>query len=611
MKKRILCIALAAVMLLSLSMGAFAAQSSISVTIDGSEVEFTADSGVPFVDENGRTQVPLRAVMEQYGCDVEWDSASNAAVITKGSDKVIVPIGKSWILVNSRTVAMDTAALVQNGRTYLPIRPVLEAFGANVEWDNGKVSVSSPANGAFENIYVDKNGDLIFELSNGNKINAGSVSGGRDGRDGTDGRDGVDGSDGVSVVDAYVDNSGNLIIALSSGRTINAGNIGAGGSMSGLTFADYSVGTRFYLTQPAGEFSVYIDVSNSAYTVVFSDVYYELTAKRDYTDRDAWLSEDGAARFLPYEVTMHITGYTDSALAGKELTVSFSDAGYGSWYYEADIAGDGSFEMDFVQGSDGKSIWYAPKTLILNRVTIEKNSSDPDPKPNPGGTDIPEDILEMIKACAGEWAAAPKAVITLKEDGTLIYKGVEYMPEYYGSGDQLIAYVGEEGLQFIFSISDGEMLAADSATMYYKGRTWETVTLTADNWLDYYELTITTEFVNDAFGEYDYVNISTCYTLKEEYAARLDGSLKSAVDVKYSCDRSRSKYTVDVPAQTVSWSQAEGSVYTDDNIVSATFLGVRSLWLSGNYLSGTSGEAYFYSNTQVVNAQGTLYLINN
>lgn len=143
MKKRVLCVLLTLALLLAPATHVFAAQSEVAVVIDNQPVSFTSDSGWPFVDANGRTQVPLRVVMEQYGCQVAWNSTDNAAVITKGGTTVVVPVGQPYILVNGRTVAMDTAALIQDGRTYLPIRAVLEAFGASVVWDNGTVSVAS------------------------------------------------------------------------------------------------------------------------------------------------------------------------------------------------------------------------------------------------------------------------------------------------------------------------------------------------------------------------------------------------------------------------------------------------------------------------------------
>ncbi|MEG2000849.1 MAG: MBL fold metallo-hydrolase, partial [Evtepia sp.] len=55
---------------------------------------------------------------------------------------VHVPIGKPYIIVGDKEVPNDTAALIQNDRTYLPIRAVLEAFDAYVSWDATQNSVA-------------------------------------------------------------------------------------------------------------------------------------------------------------------------------------------------------------------------------------------------------------------------------------------------------------------------------------------------------------------------------------------------------------------------------------------------------------------------------------
>lgn len=601
MKKRILCITFAIVMLLSLSTNVFAVQNDISIVIDNQKVEFTANSGKPFIDKNGRTQVPLRAVLEQYGCKVEWDGTINAAVATKGSNKVVVPIGQPYILVNGKSIATDTAALVQNGRTYLPIRPVLEAFGANVEWENGKVNVTSPANSGFENIYIDKSGNLIFELSNGNKINAGKVS---------NGKNGSNGSDGISIVNAYVDGSGNLMISLSSGRTINAGNIGVGGNMNGLTFADYAVGTKFYLTHPTGAFSVTVYPQNVPHTVNFTNVYYELTEKRDISDADAWFSDkDGTTDFIPYEVTMHISGQTDTSLAGSEIKVTFADVVSGSWEYTSKIATDGTFEVSYAQGFNSNPIWYSPKTLMLKTVSVWKNSIEPAPDvPEP-----PEDFSNLIANLAGDWVSSPdnpNDIITLKEDGTLIYEGVEYTPDYkYLNPSQiqkLRATIEKNGesIRFDFFIDYNE-LDVDNKP-YWKERTWDTIILTPENWLDYYELKSSNEFKYDAFGDFDIVEIDTYYELKQEYAERLDSYLTKSVDIKYSCTGNYADYTVDPSNQTISWSEPSRSKHYEE-----TSSGIKRMRLLTPRLYDTNGKGWYYTYDEIIKVSGTLYLINN
>lgn len=108
----------------------------INVTINGKAVTFTQSSGQPFIDSANRTQVPLRQTMEAFGCNVSWDSITKIATVSKDGTVVQVPIGKGYILKDGKMISNDTAAQIVVDRTYLPIRAVLEAFGAYVEWDS-------------------------------------------------------------------------------------------------------------------------------------------------------------------------------------------------------------------------------------------------------------------------------------------------------------------------------------------------------------------------------------------------------------------------------------------------------------------------------------------
>ena len=142
MKK--IALALAAVLSMSIAVPAYA---GIGVTIDGNSVKFTASSGSPTVDENSRTLVPLRAAMEAYGCKVSWDEPSKTATVSKNDGIVQVPVGENRIIVNGAKINTDTKAKIIDGRVYLPIRAVLEAFGASVGWDQTSqcVTVTSPS----------------------------------------------------------------------------------------------------------------------------------------------------------------------------------------------------------------------------------------------------------------------------------------------------------------------------------------------------------------------------------------------------------------------------------------------------------------------------------
>ena len=132
---------LSLVLLLALSSVTAFADEVVIINIDSVKVEFTEVLGFPFIDENNRTQVPFRAVLQKFGAEVDWDNETRTAIATKDGIVVKVPIGESYILKNDEKIDVDTASRIVNDRTYLPIRAVLEAFGSDVEWDGALKTV--------------------------------------------------------------------------------------------------------------------------------------------------------------------------------------------------------------------------------------------------------------------------------------------------------------------------------------------------------------------------------------------------------------------------------------------------------------------------------------
>lgn len=582
--KKLLVLAIAVMLLLGLSTSALAAQNEVAIVIDNQNVQFTDDSGKPFLDANGRTQVPLRIVMEQYGCTVAWDGVNNSAVITKNGTEVVVPIGADYIIVMGNIVPMDTSSQLVGGRTYLPIRAVLEAFDADVTWSNGTVSVTSPNRYNFDNIYINDDGELIFELANGQEINAGNVS------------DGKDGKDGISVTDAYIDQAGNLMIELSSGRTINAGNINAGGAMSNLTFADYSVGTKFYLLQPSGAFDVTVYLDNTPYTVHFDNVYYQLTAKYDYTDGSAWKYQDGRTEFYPYKVTFHIEGNTDAALAGNMITVAFWDTLSGSYSWDLNIADDGSFSINHDQLG-----WLYPKSLTLRRLSVDKQVIDL----------APSEYLPLI---VGDWAASPDDIVTVHEDGKITYKGSDYYPEYeyqkYINSVYATIESPEEG-EFYFNLRRGEMETPFNDKTYFKGRTWNEVQLTKANFLDYYEYKESFSISYDLFNSWTRAEIVYSYQLKDQYIAKLDENLCTKVGVKIEIDRYKMPYSIDSGNNTYSVTEPgtfmDTRTTTEDSGRWFDFITLDRAYMYPD----DGGKADFATKIELLDATGTLYFIND
>jgi len=139
--KKLLSVILSVTLLMS-TVAIVSAESTTKISIDGKQVQYTTQSGQPFVDAANRTQVPFRQTMESFGATVEWDQTSNTAIAKKGGVEVKVPIGQRYIYKDGVQIANDTAALVKDNRTYLPIRAVVEAFGASVGWDSTTSTVT-------------------------------------------------------------------------------------------------------------------------------------------------------------------------------------------------------------------------------------------------------------------------------------------------------------------------------------------------------------------------------------------------------------------------------------------------------------------------------------
>ena len=112
--------------------------SVLAVKYNGEVVVFP--DAQPFVDENSRTLIPVRFVAETMGALVSWNQETQTAVIEQNGITVSVPIGSDTITVaqdgGTTAVKMDTAVIIREERTYVPIRYVAEALGAWVSYSD-------------------------------------------------------------------------------------------------------------------------------------------------------------------------------------------------------------------------------------------------------------------------------------------------------------------------------------------------------------------------------------------------------------------------------------------------------------------------------------------
>ncbi len=131
-----------------------ATSNEINILLNGKAVPFPADSGYPYVDENNRTMVPLRVTMEFAGFAVGYDPDAHTAIVITEHNRIEVPIGTNKIYTNNQLTENDTNAVVKNGRTYLPIRAILEKAGYTVEWAGDIKTVNAYTFNYTENEFI-------------------------------------------------------------------------------------------------------------------------------------------------------------------------------------------------------------------------------------------------------------------------------------------------------------------------------------------------------------------------------------------------------------------------------------------------------------------------
>lgn len=110
----------------------------VTVTVDGVRVDFP---DVEPRIENGRTLVPLRGVFEAMGATVDWEHATRTVIAARGETRVQLVTGQAEMEVNGEKVELEVPGRIENGRTLVPLRAISEALGDQVDWDQATRTV--------------------------------------------------------------------------------------------------------------------------------------------------------------------------------------------------------------------------------------------------------------------------------------------------------------------------------------------------------------------------------------------------------------------------------------------------------------------------------------
>lgn len=88
----------------------------------------------PYITK-GTTMVPLRFISEAFKAKTEWFSVGKGRIlISLAGKEIMLDIGKPVAYINGDKLLLQAAPEIKNGRTFVPVRFIAEAFGATVEW---------------------------------------------------------------------------------------------------------------------------------------------------------------------------------------------------------------------------------------------------------------------------------------------------------------------------------------------------------------------------------------------------------------------------------------------------------------------------------------------
>ena len=131
------------------------ADGDISVIVDNETVSFDQ----PPVIRDNYTLVPFRAIFEKLGMEVKWIQDERCVLAENSDTNIQLYIDNTIMYVNGDETMLMTPPIIVNDRTLVPLRAVSEAAGADVQWNGNTRTVFITMNKAQDEItsYLENN----------------------------------------------------------------------------------------------------------------------------------------------------------------------------------------------------------------------------------------------------------------------------------------------------------------------------------------------------------------------------------------------------------------------------------------------------------------------
>ena len=99
---------------------------------------------------NDRTLVPVRFISANFGGEVGWNDETQEITINVDGKEIKLALGSNIMTVDGQETQLEVPAQEINGRTLIPLRAMVEAIGKQVFWDDRGLIVISDQENLFD-----------------------------------------------------------------------------------------------------------------------------------------------------------------------------------------------------------------------------------------------------------------------------------------------------------------------------------------------------------------------------------------------------------------------------------------------------------------------------
>jgi len=102
--------------------------------VNGSKQEIDPGRGTVPMIMDGRTILPIRAIVEAMGGTAVWDDGNKSITLDANGHKVVMWLNQANFVADGKSLTIDVPPVSINGRTMIPLRFAGENLGCDVVW---------------------------------------------------------------------------------------------------------------------------------------------------------------------------------------------------------------------------------------------------------------------------------------------------------------------------------------------------------------------------------------------------------------------------------------------------------------------------------------------